>query len=61
MGRDVPRSREARVHSGGETEPGGFFAAVAGFAVRFRGLVVIGWLAVTLAARRCAAHARGQR
>jgi putative drug exporter of the RND superfamily len=29
---------------------GGFFAAVAGFAVRFRVLVVLGWLVVTVAA-----------
>jgi len=38
------------VHGSGEREPGGVFAAVAGFAVRFRGLVVLGWLAVTVAA-----------
>ncbi len=34
----------------GDPRAGGFFAAIAGFAVRFRGLVVIGWLVVTVAA-----------
>ena len=42
----------ARVPGGpepGRDRAGGFFAAVAGFAVRFRWLVVIGWLAVAVA------------
>ena len=43
----------ARVPGGPKPGPdsaGGFFAAIAGFAVRFRWLVVLGWLAVTVAA-----------